>query len=55
MILSLAAPQPLFAAARPVVEPAQVYLAALDQALDARSGERPVASLLILETVERSP
>ncbi len=55
MILGLAAKRPLFAEARPVVEPAEAYLAALKQALDASVSDRPIASLLILKTVERSP
>ncbi len=55
MILSLAARRPLFAEARPVIEPAEVYLAALKQALDASSDERPIASVLILETVAKAP
>ncbi len=55
MILGLASRRPLFDAARPEVEPAEVYLAALQQALDASGSERPIASLLILETVAGSP
>jgi hypothetical protein len=55
MILSLAAKRPLFAAARPAVEPAEAYLADLRRALDASSDQRPVASVLVLETVGPSP
>jgi serine/threonine protein kinase len=55
MILAVAARSPLFAAKRPEIEPAETYLADLRRALNASSRERPVASVLMLETVERSP